>query len=250
MKLTAVLVEDEYKVREVFKNLLQHYCKEIEVLGEAENITDAYDLILITKPQIVFLDIEMPNGLGFDLLKKFQKPPFEVIFVTSYGHFAIKAIKFSALDYLLKPVMINDLLDMVTRVKEKFENKNQQGYYNVLLENLDINNQQKKLVVSTKNKTECVLLNDIMFLEGDGNYTNIQLSDNKICVAKTLKDYEDLLCNSESSFMRIHKTHIVNTNFVLSINHGETNTIVLKNDFTLEVSRRKKQELIEKLNAL
>ena len=107
MKFTAVVVEDEYKVREVFINLIKHFCEEIEIVGEAENINDAYNLILSVKPDIVFLDIEMPHGNGFELISKFQKPPFEVIFVTSYGHYAIKAIKLCALDYLLKPVMIH-----------------------------------------------------------------------------------------------------------------------------------------------
>ena len=110
MNYTAVVVEDERKVREVFISLIHRYCKEIEIVGEAVNITDAYQLIVATKPNIVFLDIEMPRGNGFELLTKFPKPPFEVIFVTSYGHYALKAIKFSALDYLLKPFMVSDLL--------------------------------------------------------------------------------------------------------------------------------------------
>lgn len=249
MKYTAVVVEDEYKVREVFIDLIHHYCKEIEIVGEAENITGAYDLILSTKPNIVFLDIEMPQGNGFELLSKFPSPPFEVIFVTSYGHYAIKAIKLSALDYLLKPVMVSDLLEMVNRIKERFENKNQSEQYSVLLENLNNPPQQKKLVVHTKTKTEYVLFNDIIYLQGDGNYTIIQLANNKIHVAKTLKDYEEILCNSDSPFMRVHKTYIVNTNFILNVSHGENNTILLKNNSNLEISRRKKQELFEKLNS-
>ena len=248
MKYTAVIVEDEYKVREVFINLIQHYCKEIEIVGEAENITDAYHLILSTKPNIVFLDIEMPHGNGFELLSKFPKPPFEIIFVTSYGHYAIKAIKFSALDYLLKPVMVSDLLEMINLIKEKFNDKKDPEQYKVLLENLNISQQHKKLVVHTKTKTEYVFFNDIIYLQGDGNYTTIHLANSKIHVAKTLKDYEDMLCNPDSPFIRVHKTYIVNTNFILKINHGATNTIRLKNNSDLEISRRKKQELLEKLS--
>ena len=248
MKYTALVVEDEYKVREVFTNLIGHYCKEIEIVGEAENINDAYDLIIALKPNIVFLDIEMPHGNGFELLSRFPKPPFEVIFVTSYGHYAIKAIKFSALDYILKPVMVSDLLEAVSRIKEKFESPNQPEQYNVLQENLINPVLQKKLVVHTKTKTEYISLNEIIYLQGDGNYTNIHLANNKIYVAKTLKEYEEMLCNSDSPFMRVHKTYIVNTNFILNVNRGENNTIVLKNNSNLEISRRKKQELIEKLN--
>ena len=247
MKYTAVVVEDEYKVREVFVNLIQHYCKEIEIVGEAENINEAYDLIISTKPSIVFLDIEMPRGNGFELLAKFPKPPFEVVFVTSYGNYAIKAIKFCALDYLLKPVMVSDLLEMVSRINEKFENRNQPEQYKTLLENINIPPQNKKLVIHTKTKTEYVYLNDIIYLKADGNYTTIQLANSNIYVAKTLKDYEDILCGSDSQFMRVHKTYIVNTNFIMNINHGDQNTIRLKNNSDLEISRRKKQELIEKL---
>ncbi|OFY83589.1 MAG: hypothetical protein A3F72_15445 [Bacteroidetes bacterium RIFCSPLOWO2_12_FULL_35_15] len=248
MKFTAIVVEDEYKVREVFLDLIHHYCKEIEIVGQAENILEAYDLILSTKPNIVFLDIEMPNGTGFDLLAKFPDPPFEVIFVTSYGNYAIKAIKFSALDYLLKPVMIADLLGMFERVKAKFKNRNQFEQYKVLFENLN-SQTAKKMIVNTKSKIESVFLHEIIYFEGDRNYTTIHIIDRTIYVAKNLKEYEDLLCIPESSFVRSHKAYIVNFDFVHSIGRGEDYTIRLKNNIHLEISRRKKQELVEKLNS-
>lgn len=248
MKYTAVIVEDEYKVREVFLNLIDHFCKEIEIVGQAGNITEAYDLILSTNPNIVFLDIEMPNGTGFDLLLKFRIPAFEVIFVTSYGHYAIKAIKFSALDYLLKPVMVSDLLEMQERIKTKFQTKNQLEQYKVLFENLN-NPSAKKMIVNTKSKIESIYLNEIIFFEADRNYTTIHMVGRTIYVAKNLKEYEEVLCYVESPFVRIHKAYIVNFNFVRSIGRGEDYSILLKNDIHLEISRRKKQELIEKLNS-
>lgn len=248
MKYTAVVVEDEYKVREVFLDLIHHYCKEIEIVGQAENISEAYDLILSTKPNIVFLDIEMPNGTGFDLLGKFPDPPFEVIFVTSYGHYAIKAIKFSALDYLLKPVMVSDLLEMLDRVKAKFQNRNQLEQYKVLFENLN-NQTAKKMIVNTKSKIESIFLNEIIYFEADRNYTTIHIVGRTIYVAKNLKEYEDILCSPESPFVRVHKAYIVNFDFVRSIGRGEDYTIKLKNDIHLEISRRKKLELVEKLNS-
>jgi two-component system, LytTR family, response regulator len=247
MKYTAVVVEDEFKVREVFINLVHHYCKEIEIVGQAENISDAFNIINATNPDIVFLDIEMPHGNGFELLKKFQNPSFEVIFVTSYGHYALTAIKYSALDYLLKPILVSDLLEMLNRIKQKFNKKTSPGQFNVLLENLDSSFSEKKLVIHTKTKTECVFLKDIIYLKADVNYTNIQMTESKMYVAKTLGEYEDLLCNSDSPFMRVHKTYIVNIDFIQSINKIN-NSILLKDSSVLEVSRRKKQDLIEKLN--
>lgn len=248
MKYKAIIVDDEYRVRDVFMNLLNHYCSEIEIVGQADNINDAYNLILKEKPQVVFLDIEMPHGNGFELLQKFIKPPFEVIFVTSYGHYAIRAIKYSALDYILKPVMVSDLQGAIIRLKERIEEKNESENFSILQENLNPMHLNKRIVVQTKNKTQYLYFNEILYLEADGNYTTIYLENSKIYVAKTLKEYDDLLCDGESPFSRIHKTYIVNTNFIEKIHQGESNSVVLKNNTNLEVSRRKKQELLEKMS--
>ena len=145
MKLTAAIIEDESKLREVFVQLLQENCPEIEVMGEASNITDGYALILLKKPQVVFLDIEMPGGNGFELLSKFEKIPFETIFVSSYGHYAIKALKLSALDYMLKPVMIEELVKVSGRIREAIELKESALKYKSLLTNLKTPEQDKRI---------------------------------------------------------------------------------------------------------
>jgi two-component system LytT family response regulator len=248
MKLTAAIIEDESKLREVFVQLLQENCPEIEIIGEASNIADGYSLILLKKPQVVFLDIEMPGGNGFELLSKFEKIPFETIFVSSYGHYAIKALKLSALDYMLKPVMIEELVKIPARIREAIELKESALKYKSLLTNLKTPEQDKRILVQSKKKLEHIILKNIIFLQAENNYTFIYIKNqNRIIVSKTLKDYEDILCEEEDSFfVRIHKTFIVNVNHVKSIERGEDCFAVLADNTRLEVSRRKKTPLINK----
>ena len=216
MKLTAVIVEYETRLREVFIELLKDNCPEIVVVGEAENISEGYRLILEKKPQVVFLDIEMPGGNGFELLSKFEKPFFETIFVSSYGHFAIRALKLSALDYLLKPVMVEDLQNIPARIHEAIDLKESALKYKTLQQNLIDSEPQKKIILRSKLKSESIDLKDILYLSSDLNYTTFYLTENrKLLVSKTLKEFEETLCDHEkSSFMRIHKAYIANLNYV------------------------------------
>jgi two-component system LytT family response regulator len=252
MKLTAAVIEDARKLREVFIQLLQENCPKIEVIGDAANITDAYSLILLKKPQVVFLDIEMPGGNGFELLSKFEKIPFETVFVSSYGHYAIRALKLSALDYMLKPVMIEDLIKIPDRIKEAIDLKESALKYKSLDANLKNQEQDKKILIHSKKKLEHVTLKDILYLQAENNYTAIFIKNSdRIVASKTLKEYEEMLCEGEdSSFVRIHKTFIVNVSYVKSIDRGEDCLAVLTDNTRLEVSRRKKQPLMEKFDTL
>jgi two-component system LytT family response regulator len=194
----------------------------------------------------------MPGGSGFDLLAKFPKVPFETIFVSSYGHYAIKAIKLSALDYLLKPVIVTELLKIPQRLREAIETKESLIKYELLQENLNNSEQQKKIAVQHKNKIELITLSDILYLKADSNYSWIYLKNGeKFFVPKTLKDYEDILCgNDDSDFIRIHRAFIVNTAQIKSIEKGEECSITLSDKTTLEISRRKKTTVIDKFNSL
>jgi two-component system LytT family response regulator len=252
MKLTAVIVEDELKLRKVFVELLKDNCPEIEVIAEAANIIDGYALIIQKKPQVVFLDIEMPGGNGFELLAKFEKVPFETIFVSSYGHFAIRALRLSALDYLLKPVMIEDLQTLPARIIEAIDLKESALKYKILQQNLNDSEQQKKIILRSKTKSESLNLKDIQYLNSDLNYTTIYTHENeRLVISKTLKEFEDTLCDNErSTFMRIHKTYIVNLDYVKSIERGAECFVILKDNTRLEVSRRKKAVLLEKFESL
>jgi len=204
-------------------------------------------LILKVNPKLVFLDIEMPGGNGFELLAKFDPPFFETIFVTSYGHYAISAIKYSALDYLLKPVMIEDIKQIPERYNKKQEVKYLADQYKLLKENLS--EKQKKIIINNKTKLEYLSFDDIIYLKADGNYTLFFLKNgSKQLVPKTLKEYDEMLC-SDNSFIRIHKTYIVNAIYIDHIEKGESTLLLLKNGTRLEVSRRKKQELILRLES-
>jgi two-component system LytT family response regulator len=247
-RISCVIIEDESKVRAVFRNLLDKFCPEIEVIGEAADITEGYQLIESKKPQLVFLDIEMPGGNGFELLAKFPEPCFETVFVTSYGHYAIKAIKFSAVDYLLKPVMIADLLLLTDKVKEKLKVRDQVSKYKLLLQNLDAANTHK-LAINTKTKLEYIDLSEIVYLKADGNYTTIHMAGKvKYYVAKTLKEYEDMLCGDDAKdFIRIHKTYIINPVHIKHLDKADGTYVIMQDLSRLEVSRRKKQELMNRL---
>lgn len=246
MSIKAVIVEDEFKVRELFIILLQKFCEEIIVVGEADNINDGCELIKLEKPDVVFLDIEMPDGNGFELLAKFDDIFFETIFVSSYGHYAIKAIKASALDYLLKPVIIEDLQKITKRLQDKIDLKDKALKYNLLQENIINSDYPQKIIINTKTKIDSINTNDILYLKADGNYTTIHLkNDISYCISKTLKEYEELLCEITTPFIRMHKAIIVNTMHIKYISRGEECSVVLNNNVHLEISRRKKQEVID-----
>lgn len=251
MKLTAIVIEDEFKLREIFIQLLQTHCPEIEIIGDTGNITDGYKLIRSKKPDVVFLDIEMPQGNGFDLLSKFETIPFEVIFVSSYEQYAIRALKLSALDFILKPILIEELIGLPDKIKKTIELKESAGKYRMLKENLKLPDEEKQIMLNTRNRMEPVKLCDIIYLKADMNYTHIFIKGvGRAVVSKTLKDFEDMLCEVDnSSFVRIHKSFIVNIPFIKLIERGESYVVLLKDDTALEVSRRKKTTLIERFNS-
>jgi two-component system LytT family response regulator len=252
MKLSAIIVDDELKLRRVFTELLRENCPEIEIIGEADNIQDAYDLILSKKPSVVFLDIEMPGGNGFDLLAKFPTIFFETIFVTSYGHYAIQALKLSALDYLLKPVSVEHVASLTERIKNAIALKESAFKYNTLKANLQNNELEKKLVIQSKDRIEQIIVHTILYLKAEDNYTLIFLENGKkIIVSKTLKEYEEILCEYDHSFfIRTHKSYIVNAHQIKLIERGDGCSILLKDNTRLEVARRRKTLLMDKYNSL
>ncbi len=246
--MKAIVVDDEPKSREVLKTLLQRFCPSVEVLGAAGGVDEAKVLIDAVHPDVVFLDVEMPGGNGFKLLDETKQSSFEIIFVTSYGHYAIPALRYSAIDYLLKPVEIEELKNAVQRVENRMNKKNDlRLQYNALSENLKLPLDQQRITVHGVNEIRFVSVKEIVRLEGDSNYTYIITSSGgKYHTSKTLKDYEELLQN-HLNFVRVHKTHIINLDHLTKFMKNDGGFIIMSDGSQVEVSRRKKQELMDRL---
>lgn len=247
-KITAILVDDEKNSREVLAKLLEKKHTEVEVIGEASNVEDAYDLCIKLKPQLVFLDIQMPRANGFNLLKKFNEIPFEIIFVTSFDHYAITAIKFNALDYLLKPVEINDLNYAVNKAIKNISHKtNYQAQIINLLHNLETDVTDRKFAIHSGEKVKMLSEQSIIFIEGDGRYCHLTMNTGEaFTTPKNLKDFEDYF-GVKSTFIRISKTFMINATHIKEYSKGEPFIIKMMNEKTFEVARRKKPEVLDRL---
>jgi two-component system LytT family response regulator len=250
-EIKAVIVDDEDDSRMVLRSLLSKFCKNVLIVGEADNPDAAYLTVQATKPDLVFLDIQMPLSSGFDLLKRFQAIPFEVIFVTSYDKYAINAIKFSALDYLLKPVEVTDLKVAVERATAK-RYKEQQANLQVsnLMNLLKSAADDKEIAVHYNESVHLVKIASIILIEADGRYCNLHTeSSGKHTMAKTLKEFELLLAGNES-FVRINKSCLINKRFITRYSKQAPFEIELAGGKLIEISRRKRQEVIQLLNLL
>ena len=247
-KITAILVDDENKGREVLRNLLQNFFPEIALIGEADNVENAFTLIKFKQPQLVFLDIQMPRRSGFSLLKKFEEIPFEVIFVTSYDQYAITAIKFSALDYLLKPVEVKDLREAIGKAKKIIEVKRKSTMQIInLLHSLNNDVKDLKIAVHVGEKVELLSGSNIIYIEADGSYCAVYTAGGqKYTTAKFLKDFEDYF-GEISDFVRIHKGCLINVKHIKNYSKGEPCFIEMVDGNSFEVARRKKHEVLEKL---
>jgi two-component system LytT family response regulator len=245
--MKAIIVDDEEKSRRVLRSLLEKFCPEIQISGEAEGVEKAAQLVKELKPGLVFLDIQMPTGSGFDLLRKYEELPFEVIFVTSYDEYAINAIKFSALDYLMKPVEVEDLKRAVGKAVKKSAGSNTGLQVINLLNNTSEDHVEKSVAVHVNEKVMFVKINNIIRIEADNRYAHLHTKDgNKYTVTKTLKEFEEFLANNRS-FVRINKNYMLNLNSVKNYSKGEPCIIETEDGMTFEVSRRKKQEILEVL---
>lgn len=245
--ITAVIIDDETKSRFVLQTLIRQNFPEIELVGEASNVDEAYTLVLYTKPQLVFLDIQMPRSDGFTLLKQFEKVPFEVIFVTSFDQYAIRAIKFSALDYLLKPVEVSDLRKAILKAWESITLKrNNQPQIINLLKNIE-DQKNQSISVHTADSVRMIEENSIISIMSDGNYCIIRTdADDRFVTTRRLIDFEEYF-DENSVFVRITRRHIINTKKIVKYSKGEPCIIEMTNQEIFEVSRRRKTEVLAKI---
>jgi two-component system, LytTR family, response regulator len=245
--IQAIIIDDEHDGREALRIALERYFPDINVKRICESPDQGMEAIKTLKPDLVFLDVQMPHLSGFDLLKKVSPFDFEVIFVTAHDQYAIKAIRFSALDYLLKPVDIDDLRAAIQKVKERLEHKNTSQQYQSVLHNAQQNNGKiDRLAVPTQDGIEFFHTADIVYCEAQGSYTNILLKGkNKALVSRNLKDFENLL--SDSGFCRVHHSFLINMSHVRKYVKGEGGYVVMTDDHYVDVSRRKKDEFLKLL---
>lgn len=250
MSLKAIIVEDEKNSRETLKNLLEEFCVDVEVVETAASVDEAVTKIASLHPDVVFLDIELQTGTGFDVLSQLRDINFEVIFTTAFEQYAIKAVKFSSLDYLLKPIDLEELQKSIEKAKKK---KNQ-DVYKKQLETLMLNLKQQhpklnKICLSTADGFEFINTADILYCKAEGSYTTFILNNNsKLLVSKHLKEYESLLL--EQQFMRVHNSFLINLNEVKKFVKSDGGYIIMNNNDTVSISRSKKDDFLELMNNL
>lgn len=236
----AIIIDDEAKARRILESFITDYCPQLTIVGTAPDVVQGVKLIQKEKPDIVFLDIEMPGYNGFQLLEFFDEINFEIVFVTAYSEFALKAFQVSAVDYLLKPVQIDQLIKAV----EKAEKIRGNSLIKERLDTLKTNLQEqkiKKIVVPVSDGSLFIDVSDITHLKAEGSYVNIFLRDgNKILVSKNIKDYENQLTTAEG-FFRTHRSYLVNTKYITAIK-ADTSEAELANKQVIAIARERKNE--------
>ncbi len=244
--IRSIIVDDELKSRESLKILVEDFCSGVTVEAMCQNITEASQAIADIKPDLVFLDIQLQRETGFDLLTKCKDFDFEVIFTTAHAEYALKAFKFSAIDYLLKPIDIEELTQAVRKV-EKSRSKTIAERLQQLLQNLRIGTTENyKLALPTVEGLIFVKVSDILYCEASSNYTEIVMMDNKkYIVSRTLKEYDDML--GEQNFFRIHHSYLINLNGIKKYIRGDGGYVVMCNDKSLQVSKRKKEGFLARI---
>lgn len=249
--MKALIIEDEQKSREMLAEILKKYHPQIAILGLAKNVTEAVELIEKTKPNVLFLDISMPDGTGFDVLEKTQHHKYDTIFTTATDKHALKAIKYSACDYLLKPIDLEELEAAIKRLEEKrSQSITSMDNLQFLIQNLKRpDDNYTKITLPTGNAYEVVLVKDIIRCEADGSYTNFFIKGGKkLMVSASLKHYEDLL--PENDFIRIHHHYLVNMNHVTKYLKEDGGYAIMSDQTKLEISRRKKEAFLTRMNAV
>jgi two-component system LytT family response regulator len=240
--LNAVIIEDEKKSREVLRKLIHDYCPDVHISGMAESVSEGIELIRNEKPDLVFLDIEMQSGSGFDLLEKIGKVNFDVIFTTAYEQYALKAIKFSALDYLLKPIDIGELKAAVEKIILRNDRQNENEKVSQLIRNFN-HKLQPKITLSTSDGLVFILVEDIIRCEAQGAYTVFYFKNRKsIMVSKNLKEFQILL--EDYQFFRIHNSHLINLNEIEKYKKADGGSVLMSDGSTISISESRRQEFL------
>jgi two-component system, LytTR family, response regulator len=248
--IKAIIIDDENKSREVISELLKECFDEIKVVAQAGDVEHSVREIEKHRPNLLFLDIDLPDGTGFDVLKKIDYKDMKIVFITAHQEYAIKAIKFSAFDFILKPFNTNELVQTVRRVLDEHIADNNALRIETILTNFGNSLPElKKIVLKTSDRIYVVNIKDIIRCEAENNYTIFYLANRStIMVSKTIKTYEILLAGHE--FMRVHQSHLINLNYIQHFDKPDGGMLVLSNNSTVPVSHQKRTLLLEYFSSL
>jgi len=244
MEISAIIIDDEQNARSNLRMLLEDYCPEVTVVAEAQSAAEAREMIATHHPQLLFLDINMPNEDGFELLESLPEKDFSVIFITAHNQFALKALKSGAIDYLEKPIDIDELIEAVSKIKIETSKTTEIPDIKQLVDFFQLESAQGTIAVPTLSGYEIIKTSDIVRLEADESYTKIFLADGKKCISSmTIARYEKVL--NKNVFFRVHKSHIINTKYHLKeFNRQDGNIAIMDNGTAIPISRRKLTEFI------
>jgi len=241
--LRTIIIDDEPHMRQSLEKLLLKHCPNVRIVGTADGMASGLESIRKRNPDLVLLDIKMDDGTGFDLLKKAEPFDFKVIFITAYDQYAVEAFRFSALDYLLKPIIPDNLVEAVHKAEEQ-KISDLEIQLNNLKNNLDADNKsKKKIILKTLENIHILSVDDIIWCSSDANYTEFHLSGGgKIIVSRTLREYEELL--KQSGFFRVHKSFLVNLSKIIRIDKADGGYVVMNNNDRIPIGSTKKEQLL------
>jgi len=248
--LKIAIIEDEEKSLNFIRSIIEQFCPKAEIIGTATHVQSAVTLLRNFKPTLILSDINLPDGTSFDILDQLDEIDFKIIFITAFEEYAIKAIKFSALDYLVKPVDPNELITAIHKAGEQIEHENNNLKLKTLLSNVrEFSEKLRKIVLKTFDSIYVVDLQDIIRCESDNSYTLFYLKDSrKIMVSNVLKDYDELL--ADSGFIRVHKSHLVNLNYIDKFFKADGGYLIMKDGSSVPVSQRKREMILDIFNNL
>ncbi|MEY4288282.1 MAG: hypothetical protein RLZZ30_370 [Bacteroidota bacterium] len=248
MTRKVLIIDDEKPTRDFIRKMLESFDLKLDIYTDGENVQSGIEAIENIQPDIVLLDIQMPDGNGFDVLKSVTNKSFEIIFITAFQEFAVQAIKFSALDYILKPIDAEELRNAVNNALQMLSHKKDENQFNALQNNIQPH-LKRKLVLKTQESIFVVEIDDIVHCEADKNYTFFYLNDGKkILVSKTLKDYDTLLAGLQ--FFRVHQSHLINLNCVERYDKHDGGSVILKDGTAIPLSPAKKDQFFKSLDQL
>jgi len=243
--IKAIVIDDEKNAREAIQQIIDKYFKEISVISLADDVKSGIRLITELNPDLVLLDIKLPDGTGFDILNHFQDIQFFTIFITAYDKHAIQAFKFSALDYLLKPIDIDEFKLAIDKLLKAREERNTKQKLEIFLENIqNISKEVKRIVLKTSDSIHLVQVNEILRCQSEGNYTKFFFTNKSpILVSKNIKEYFEML--KDYQFFRPHQSHIVNINYIKRFHKLDGGSLIMQDDSIVPVSTRKREELMK-----